>query len=56
MKLKIGGSLQVSLTSYKRELKSEIYDFKTASYDFAELVLGLSIKTGNTFEDWKNGK
>ncbi len=38
-------------TSYKRELKSEIHDFKTAGYDFAELTLGLSIKTGNTFED-----
>lgn len=51
MKLKIGGSLQVSLTSYKRELKSEIHDFKRAGYDFAELALGLSIKTGKTFED-----
>jgi len=51
MKPKIGGSLQAPLTSDKRELESDLQDFNAAGYDFAELALGLSIKTDKTFED-----
>ena len=51
MESKIGGSLNTGLTSYKRELESKVQDFKAAGYDFAELALGLSLKTDKSFED-----
>ena len=43
MKPKIGGSLILPLASRKKDIESELSDFKSLGYDFAEL--GLSSKT-----------
>ena len=51
MKSKIGGSLQIPLTSNKKDIDLKTRKFKSAGYDYAELGLGLQSGSIKIFKD-----
>ncbi|MHA1992874.1 MAG: sugar phosphate isomerase/epimerase family protein [Candidatus Hodarchaeales archaeon] len=51
MNFKIGGSLQIPLTSIKRDIELEVSNFRSAGYDYAELGLKLPAGSSKVFED-----